>query len=331
MRKPAFESKRAILAKLSAEQFISGTQLAEQLNISRAAIARHVTELQQLGVDIFAVKGRGYRLAQPLDLIAPDKLEGLLQASLPAQAKLHVVPIIDSTNQFWLNKKDDHVASGSACFAESQSAGRGRRGRTWQSPFGAALYCSVWWRSQNNLSELMGLSVAIGLAITRWLHQLGVPAKVKWPNDIYIEQQKVAGILVELEGRPDGCGSAVVGVGLNIHLPKASSEQIDQPWTHLHQWLSPLPNRTELAAGLYQAVIESLQTFESGGLQTCLADWSQYDVFTDKPVSLLMGSHHIDGICRGVDGQGALLVETAEGVRSFFGGELSLRQANVIG
>ncbi|MBW8191658.1 bifunctional biotin--[acetyl-CoA-carboxylase] ligase/biotin operon repressor BirA [Neiella marina] len=329
MRKPAFESKRDILSTLSANAFVSGTELADQFAISRAAIARHVSELQALGVDIFAVKGKGYRLAQTLDLIDPELLKQRLTPRISADAELHVLPLVDSTNQFWLNKKDQNVASGSACWAECQSAGRGRRGRSWQSPFGAALYCSVWWQSQCNLSELMGLSVAVGLAMTRWLQQMGVPAQVKWPNDIYIDNKKVAGILVELESRSDGCGSAVVGVGLNVNLPKQASDQIDQPWTDLSQWLKPVPPRTNLAAGLYQAIVDCLEAFERGGLQHCLTDWSRYDVYHDQAVCLVMGAHQIQGVCRGVDGQGALLVETQDGLRSFFGGELSLRQANV--
>ncbi|MBD1390517.1 bifunctional biotin--[acetyl-CoA-carboxylase] ligase/biotin operon repressor BirA [Neiella sp. HB171785] len=330
MRKPAFESKRTILEQLSAERFISGTELAEHLAISRSAIARHISELQQLGVDIYVVKGKGYKLATSLDLIDVTKLAALTECYRPDGAELHVFPLIDSTNQFWLNRQPQTPASASVCFAECQSAGRGRRGRAWQSPFGGALYCSVWWRSEHNLSELMGLSVAIGLALTRWLVTLGAPAQVKWPNDIYIKQQKVAGILVELESGKDGKGAAVIGVGLNIKLPSSTTAAIDQPWTELSQWLTPLPSRTEIAAGLYRTLIECLNEFESGGLQQCLADWSRHDVFADQAIRLLMGDHQVAGICRGVDGQGALVIENEQGRRSYFGGEISVRPVDAV-
>ncbi|GGA84592.1 bifunctional ligase/repressor BirA [Neiella marina] len=330
MRKPTFESKRAILQQLSADNFVSGTDLAARLQISRSAIARHISELQDLGVDIYVVKGRGYKLGARLDLIESEVLAMLIDDWRPQDAELHVYPLIDSTNQFWLDRHPQQPPSASVCFAECQSAGRGRRGRSWQSPFGGALYCSVWWRSDNNLSELMGLSVAIGLALTRWLVDLGVPAQVKWPNDIYIKQKKVAGILVELESGKDGKGSAVVGVGLNIKLPDSVSANIDQPWTDLSQWLVPLPARTQLAAGLYQALVECLQRFEAGGLQQCLADWPKHDVYADKAIRLQMGDHQVAGICRGVDGQGALVIETGDGRRSFFGGEISVRPDHVV-
>lgn len=331
MRRPVFETKQRLLSLLSAEQFLSGKELAQQLGITRSAIARHVKELSLLGVDIFSVKGKGHKLAQPLDLIEEDKLAHMLQGVRPESAELHVFPMIDSTNQFWLTRKNETIASGSACFAECQTAGRGRRGRQWQSPLGAALYFSMWWRSTSNLSELMGLSVAVGLAVTRWLNRLQVPAQVKWPNDVYVEGQKIAGILVELEAAANGCGQAVIGIGLNVALPSSAAEQIDQAWTQLSDHLPQALSRTELAASLYQALFECLSQFELNGLESAIQDWAHYDYFYNQPIRLLMGQHEIHGICRGVDGHGALLVEGAEGIKSYFGGEISVRGQDATG
>ncbi len=330
MRRALCKTKQAILRRLSANAFCSGQELAEELDISRSAVARHVKELNEQGVDIFSVKGKGYKLAKPLDLIQIEPLQSLLDASLQG-AELHVFPSIDSTNQFWLDQPSRSIPNGSACFAEYQSAGRGRRGRQWHSPMGAAIYFSTWWQSGLNLSELMGLSVAMGLAVTRWLNSLGAPAQVKWPNDIYIQGKKVAGILVELDAQPDGRGRAVVGVGLNVQLPQQAQSHIDQPWTQLADHLQPLPCRTELAAGLYQAIRACLEQFESEGLAHTIEDWARWDFYYGKPICLLMGQHQISGICRGVDGQGALRVESEQGLKSYFGGEISVRGADVTG
>ncbi len=325
MRRAVFETKQQLLNKLSAHSFRSGQQLAEELAISRAAIARHVKELLAYGVDIYSVKGKGYKLARPLDLIDREELAKAIAGCLPDGAQLHVYPLLDSTNQYWLERKQQQLVSGSACFAECQTAGRGRRGRQWLSPLGAALYFSMWWQSQSNISELMGLSVSLGLAITRWLNQLGVPAQVKWPNDIYVTGKKIAGILVELEALNDGRGQAVIGVGLNVKLPEESAATIDQPWTQLADHLDESYSRTALAAGLYQTIFHCMQQFEAQGLDASLEDWNSYDHFAEQPITLLMGQHRIEGICRGVDGHGALLVETTQGLKSFFGGEISIR------
>lgn len=331
MRRPVFETKQKLLTKLSAERFVSGQQLADELQVTRSAVARHVKELVELGVDIYSVKGKGHRLAKPLELIDEQELKKQLAEVVPQQAQLHVFPVIDSTNQFWLDKRADHAVSGSGCFAECQTAGRGRRGRQWQSPLGAAVYFSMWWQSALNLSELMGLSVAVGLAITRWLNELDVPAKVKWPNDIYVKGQKIAGILVELETREDGCGQAVIGVGLNIALPEASANQIDQAWTQLQDHLPKKISRTELAASLYRSLLSCLQQFELEGLAPCIEDWQQFDHFAEQPIRLIMGPHEVHGICKGVDGHGALLVESDEGIKSYFGGEISVRGQDAAG
>ena len=330
MRRPVFKTKQQLLTRLSAEQFISGQLLANELEISRSAIARHVKELAELGLDIYSVKGKGYRLAKPVDLIDQQQLQNLLQETLPEMAQLHVFPVIDSTNQFWLDKRADLAVSGSGCFAECQTAGRGRRGRKWQSPLGASLYFSMWWQSNSNLSELMGLSVAVGLALTRWLNQQGVPAKVKWPNDIYVNAEKIAGILVELDTRADGCGQAVIGIGLNVALPETATNQIEQAWTQLEDHLPDPVSRTELAASLYETVLHCLQQFEQSGLASCISDWSLYDHFGNQSIRLLMGQHEIEGICKGIDGNGALLVETVAGMKSYFGGEISLRGQDAI-
>lgn len=327
MKSHTFNSKRSILQQLSAEQFISGNQLGERLGISRAAVAKHIKELNQWGLDIFTVKGRGYRLAKPLQMLD----EALIRSALPADKRvvpIQLFPVIDSTNRYWMERYQSLPPTGSCCLAEMQTAGRGRRGRAWQSPFAAALYLSTYWFSEQSIAEMMGLSLAVGVGIARWLRGLGIDqVTVKWPNDIYIQGAKVAGILIELAGESDGHCHLVVGVGLNLDLPAAAGAEIEQAFTDLYQHLpaSVEPDRNQLAAGLINSVSQVLQDYHSQGMAPVVAVWPEFDHFLNQPVQLLMGKHIQHGIVRGINPQGGLLVESEQGMKTYYGGEISVR------
>jgi len=325
MKSHTFSSKRQLLRLLSAQQFISGEILGNQLGISRAAVAKHIKELNGWGVDIFSVKGKGYRLAKPLQLLD----EQLIRLGLPEaiqQTPLTLFPVIDSTNRYWMQRYQQQPVSGSCCMAEMQTAGRGRRGRSWLSPFAGALYLSTYWFSDRSISEVMGISLAVGVEIANWLSELGVEdVTVKWPNDIYIKGAKVAGILIELAGESDGHCHLVVGVGLNLDLPQDMATQIDQAFTDLATQLKPLPERNRLAAGLITAVQRALADYHQTGMEPVVAQWPRFDHFYAQPIRLLMGKHSLDGIARGINQQGALLVETEQGIKPYYGGEISVR------
>lgn len=328
MKLPTFESKRLILGMLAPQRFISGEEIGAKLSISRAAVAKHIRDLNCWGVDIFSVKGKGYRLARPLEMLDEGGIRSYL-AEHRKETPIHLFPVIDSTNRYWMERYQQLPPSGSCCLAEMQTAGRGRRGRSWHSPFASSLYMSVYWFSDKAMAELMGLSLAIGLEIAQWLEQFGIAdVTVKWPNDIYIGGEKVAGILIEMAGESDGHCHLVVGVGLNLELPADASEQIDQAFTDLARHLNPLPGRNQLAAGLLNATLAALHRYHQQGMDPVVERWQQYDHFAGKPVRLLMGGHAVEGVARGINHQGALQVETAQGIRPYYGGEISVRGAD---
>lgn len=325
MKSHTFSSKRKILQQLSAEQFTSGQVLGNALGISRAAIAKHIKELTHWGVDIFSVKGKGYRLAKPLQMLDEQRIRAALP---PASTHLPIMlfPVIDSTNRYWMQRYQSQPENGSCCLAEMQTAGRGRRGRVWQSPFAAALYLSTYWFSDRSIAEMMGLSLAVGISMANWLTELGIDdVTVKWPNDIYIGGEKAAGILIELAGESDGHCHLVVGVGLNLDLPKQVGEHIDQAFTDLHSHLRPSPERNHLAAGLIHSVTDAIRDYHQHDMARVVTAWPQFDHFKDQPIRLLMGSHTITGVARGINHQGALLVETEQGIKAYYGGEISVR------
>lgn len=310
--------KVQIIQHLSDGKFYSGEQLGEVFGISRAAIARHIHSIQGWGIDIYSVKGKGYRLEQPLDLLNQEYLSSNL--SVP----IEVIPVLDSTNQYLLKKKD--LTSGSVCVAEYQTQGRGRRGRTWVSPFGSNIYYSMYWRLEAGLPAAMGISLVIGIALVEALESLGVNGlRLKWPNDIYYNNRKLAGILVELSGQAGDAANLIIGIGVNVAMPERTTG-IDQPWISLKEVVGDKGiSRNLLVQTMTEKLCESIEEYERNGLAPFKASWNNYDNFLNKPVKLIIGNKEVFGICQGIDQQGALLLETENGIQPFIGGEISVR------
>lgn len=304
---------------LSNGEFHSGEQLGESLGMSRAAINKHIQTLKSWGLDIYTVTGKGYSLPGPMQLL--DKEAILAQLN---QARLDVIPVIDSTNQYLLERMSA-LQSGDACIAEYQQAGRGRRGRQWFSPFGANLYMSMYWRLEQGPAAAMGLSLVIGIVMAETLQLLGAQdVRVKWPNDLYLHDRKLAGILVELTGKTGDAAQIVIGAGINLAMRGAAAEQINQGWINLQEAGIAI-NRNDLAAKLINSLRDALPLFERDGLTPFTERWKALDNFIDRPVKLLIGEREIHGIARGIDKQGGLLLEQDGEMKSWVGGEISLR------
>ncbi|UUM30459.1 bifunctional biotin--[acetyl-CoA-carboxylase] ligase/biotin operon repressor BirA [Vibrio japonicus] len=314
--------KLAILKALSRGEFISGEELGEQLGISRAAISKHIKGIQEWGIDIFRVQGKGYQLAKPLQMLD----EAVLKDNLTNRVEL--IPIIDSTNQYLLDQVDE-LESGTVCLAEYQAKGRGRRGREWVSPFGSNLYMSMFWRLDAGMAAAMGLSLVVGVAIVEALEELGLEGvKLKWPNDLYYQDRKLAGILVEMSGQAGGAANLVIGMGMNLMMPE-QTEGITQPWSSLSEVAAEGSiDRNQLAIELIRALHKALSDYEVHGMSGFVERWNRLDNFLGRPIKLIMGPREVTGIARGINEQGAVLLETENGIESFIGGEISLRSAN---
>ncbi|PSV37629.1 bifunctional biotin--[acetyl-CoA-carboxylase] ligase/biotin operon repressor BirA [Photobacterium sp. GB-36] len=310
----------ALIQLLSDGEFHSGEVLGQTLGMTRAAIAKQIQVIQQWGLDIFRVQGKGYCLASAIDLL--DKQQILAKVKCP---HLDLIPVIDSTNQYLLDRVGQ-LPSGSVCLAEYQEAGRGRRGRQWVSPFGSNLYLSIYWRLEAGMAAAMGLSLVVGVAIAETLKKLGAyDVRVKWPNDIYYQDKKLAGILVEMTGQAGDAAHLVIGMGLNINMPLTEQSEITQAWTTLSQACDSLPSRNILAATLISHLNQTLCDYEHQGLVGFVERWNKIDNFLNRPVKLLIGERTIEGTARGIDAQGALLLETDTGITPYIGGEISLR------
>lgn len=310
-----------LISILADGEFHSGEQLGEQLGMSRAAINKHIQTLRDWGVDVFTVPGKGYSLPEPIHLLDEKKISQQIE-----HGRVTVLPVIDSTNQYLLDRLDE-LTSGDSCVAEYQQAGRGRRGRKWFSPFGANLYLSMYWRLEQGPAAAIGLSLVIGIVIAEVLQQLGADqVRVKWPNDIYLQDRKLSGILVELTGKTGDAAQIVSGAGINLVMRRVESDVVNQGWISLQE-AGVVIDRNHLAARLIKELRLGLELFEQEGLAPYLPRWEKLDNFIHRPVKLIIGDKEIYGISRGIDAQGALLLEQDGVIKAWVGGEISLRSA----
>ncbi|MEZ2896524.1 bifunctional biotin--[acetyl-CoA-carboxylase] ligase/biotin operon repressor BirA [Providencia rettgeri] len=308
---------------LADAQVHSGEQLGEQLGMTRSAINKHIKTLRSWGLNIETIAGKGYKLPYQINLLSEEAIKKQIDG-----VDIIVEPVIDSTNQYMLERIAE-LKSGDTCLAEYQSAGRGRRGRQWISPFGCNLYLSMYWRLEQGPAAAVGLSLVVGIVIAEVLNRISQEkVKVKWPNDLYMNDKKLAGILVELTGKTGDAAHIIIGVGINIGMNNnniESSKSITQEWSSLRDEVENI-ERNELSANIIKSLRESLVIFENEGLKPFLERWFKLDNFLNRSVKLLIGNEIITGIERGVNDQGALLLQKDNGeIIPYIGGEISLR------
>ncbi|MCA6939522.1 bifunctional biotin--[acetyl-CoA-carboxylase] ligase/biotin operon repressor BirA [Pectobacterium versatile] len=306
---------------LSDGEFYSGELLGEMMGMSRAAINKHIQTIRDWGIDVFTVTGKGYSLPAPMQLLDAE----VILKHLP-EGGVTVLPVVDSTNQYILERLDT-LSSGDACLAEYQQSGRGRRGRQWFSPFGANLYLSLYWRLEQGPAAAVGVSLVIGIVMAEVLHKLGADGvRVKWPNDLYLKDRKLAGILVELTGKTGDAANLVIGAGINLQMREPAPDTINQGWINLQEAGIEI-NRNTLASTLISELRSALVIFELQGLEPFISRWEKLDNYFNRPVRLIIGNREIHGIDRGIDRQGALLLESDGLITPYIGGEISLRGA----
>lgn len=316
------EADQALVRLLADGGFRSGSELGDELGISRAGVWKRVQRLADFGLNLESVKGKGYRLAQPLELIDP----GIVQRCLGDAADLHYQWVTGSTNADALALEGPFLRP-QVFITECQLAGRGRRGRAWQSPFAANLYVSIRFTLRGGFAALGGLSLAVGVSVAEALRELepALPIALKWPNDLLVESAKLGGVLIELAGEMDGRVDVVIGVGLNGRMTAGQAEAIDQRWIDLAAVLPQMPSRTDLASRVIARLMGMLPLFEARGFDAFAGAFAEFDAVSGKNVVVRAVDQELVGVAAGVASDGALLLETADGMRSLYGGEVSLR------
>lgn len=316
---------RELLAKLAAGP-LSGDALARELGQTRAAIWKRIQGLRTAGVAIEGRAGDGYTLSQPVDLLDA----GGIRAGLPAAADallddLQVTWSTVSTNTELL--RCSAAPRGSrVLLAERQTGGRGRRGRDWASPLAAHIYLSVLRGFAGGLAQLGGLSLVAGVAVAEALRGLGhAQVQLKWPNDLVVDGHKLGGLLVEGGGEFAGPARAVIGIGLNVHMPPAFAERIDQPWTDLDQLAGEPVQRNAVATAVLAALLPALEQFEAEGLAPFLSRYAALDSLAGREVRVELGGAWQDGRALGLAEDGALRVEIEGREQPVHAGEVSVR------
>jgi len=316
----------SVLRLLSSAEFRSGEEMAALLGVSRASVSNALADLERLEIKVFKVRGRGYRLAEPIEWLDAAVVNALL-AGKHLACEVTVADVVNSTNAVLMQQATLGAPHGRCVAAELQTQGRGRRGRGWEAAVGGGLTFSVLWRFNQGMAQLSGLSLAVGVALVRALTEAGVDrASLKWPNDLLHGYRKLGGILVELQGEALGPALAVIGIGLNVRLSQSVRDRIDQAVTDVHGVLGTTPSRNALLAGILGHLHDVLTQFEREGFVSLRDEWQAAHAYQQRTVSLFLPTGQEErGEVQGVADDGALLVRTHAGVKRFASGEISLR------
>ncbi|HTV86446.1 MAG TPA: biotin--[acetyl-CoA-carboxylase] ligase [Dyella sp.] len=318
-----------LLAALATGEPLSGSRLAADTGVTRAAVWKQIQALRHRGVPIESAGAAGYRLPWPIHMLD----ESAIRADLPAAVarRLGVLEVhweLDSTSSA-LQRRGIAAPDFSVVLAETQTAGRGRRGRSWLSPPGLNIYLSCLKRFEAGFASLSGLSLATGVIVLRALHALGIAgARLKWPNDVLAQSGKLAGILVELSGEYQGPCAAVIGIGLNLRLTPALREQAGQPVSDLADLAHGVPpDRNRAVAALVTSLVEGLDQFEREGFAAFVDEYAEHDALRGIPLRVSGASGDLDGVGAGIDARGALQLQTPAGLHRIDSADVTVRRA----
>jgi len=321
------------LRRLADGRFHSGEEMARSLNRSRATLSEALKRAPEMGIELFSIPGKGYRVAEPIDFLDAAAIARALEARAP-RVRLDVVDEIESTSTRLLEMASAGAPSGTCLAAEWQSSGRGRRGRAWVSRLGGSLTFSLLWRFDRGAGHLGGLSLAVGEAVARALSICGARrVQVKWPNDVVVDLRKLAGILVETSGEMQGPSVAVIGVGVNYRLSERVLDRIDQPVSDVWQSVETPPPRSDVLVEMLVALCAALDAFDRDGFAASRDAWRSLHAYQGRRVRVSAGREApFDAEVVDVAPDGALLVRTADGrLLPLASAEITLRGKTVPG
>lgn len=324
-------SLETLLSCLSDGEWHSGEELAARLGVSRTAVWKQLKALEKLNLTLEANRGQGYRLASPFTLLDRESLLAEVDRSLIGDISVDLQ--LDSTNNAVQGLAENTVARSPfvASFAEYQTAGRGRRGRTWQAPLGGSILMSLQWRLEAMPSNPAAAALVAGLAVAESVAELAskrgatADVAVKWPNDVYLNNRKLAGVLCEMRGDPSSECQLVVGVGVNFGLGDLAAD-IDQAVIDCESIGLAHSDRPVLATLLLRRLTVGLQQFESQGFGVFAERWSDLDWLAGKPVRVILRGESHDGVALAVAEDGALVVDHDGEIRRHVAGEVSVRR-----
>lgn len=319
-----------LLVLLADGEVHSGEWLATELKQTRAAVWKGVERLRAIGIEVHALARRGYRLAKPVELLDARRIGAQLAAHRkPHLHRLELLFEVGSTNTRLLGSAPPPASTADVCIAELQHAGRGRLGRRWFAPFGGGITLSLGWTCSDVVRTLPALSLGVGVAVARALTRAGAEGiSLKWPNDIWFKDRKLGGVLIELRAEAGGPAHVVIGVGVNVSLPEDARREIEASGVAaaaVTDACKQPPSRNLAAGAILDELLSMLLQYERFGFAAFRDAWTALDGLNGRPVKVAVGQSAVLGIARGVDSDGALLLETGDSLQRFVSGEASLR------
>jgi BirA family biotin operon repressor/biotin-[acetyl-CoA-carboxylase] ligase len=320
----------SLLRLLADGRLHSGERLAQELGVSRAAVWKGIERLRMRGIDIQAVPRRGYTLPGAVELLE----EGSVRAAVASERATRLRSLdlqfdVDSTNSRLLAAAAPPYGYADVMLSELQHAGRGRRGRHWVAPFGGSIALSMGWSFADASRTSPTLSLSVGVAVARALARAGARGiGLKWPNDIWFDDRKIGGVLIELRAEASGPAHVVIGVGVNVTLAPWMRAQIEASGVRVaavDDACATPPSRNLIAGAIIDELLSMLADFEREGFDAFRGAWTALDVLRDRPAHVLMGENVVSGTARGVDAHGALRLEREGRLHEFVSGEVSLR------
>ena len=308
------------------DTYISGQQLCEQFQVSRTAIWKVIDQLKKEGYEIEAVRNKGYRLIDSPDVMSKAEIESLVDTKWAGKNVVYYDEI-DSTNNRAKEAGDNGAAHGTLFVADMQVAGKGRRGRVWKSPSGSSIYMTILLYPDIPPVKAPQLTLLMAIAVAEGIQEVtGLETKIKWPNDIVISKKKICGILTEMGTNGVKINYVLIGVGINVNLKEFPEEMQDKATSLLleggHEY-----DRNQVIALVMKYFEINYEKF----IQTCdfmhlLDDYHRILANLDQPVRVIDGDRSFEGICRGIDEKGELLVEKQDKeVVKVSAGEVSVR------
>jgi BirA family transcriptional regulator, biotin operon repressor / biotin---[acetyl-CoA-carboxylase] ligase len=320
-----------LLVLLADGEVHSGEWLATELKQTRAAVWKGVERLRAIGIEVQALARRGYRLAKPVELLDARRISSQLAPQRkPHLHSLELLFEVGSTNTRLLGSAPPPASTADVCLAELQHAGRGRLGRRWIAPFGGGIAMSLGWTCSDVVRTLPALSLGVGVAVARALTRAGAQGiSLKWPNDIWFKDRKLGGVLIEMRAEAGGPAHVVIGVGVNVWLPEDARREIQASGVAAASVTDACkqqpPSRNFVAGAILDELLSMLLQYERFGFAAFRDAWTALDGLNGRPVTVAVGQTAILGVARGVDSDGALLLETGDSLQRFVSGEASLR------
>lgn len=321
---------KSLLEILSDGNAHSGADLGEQLGITRSAVWKLINQLkEEVGIKINAKTNQGYQIQENYELLDLRKIKSFMdKRNHQYMAKSIILDEVSSSNTYLLEMAKEPKTRVNVCLAEVQTACRGKLNRRWFTTFGNNIAFSILWHFYQDIPQLSGLSLTIAVAIMRALRRCNIyeDIGIKWPNDIFWKDRKLSGVLIDLCGEYNYNCDAIIGVGMNMHIPETLRKGLDFKLADLAEISDKIPGRNQLMGYLLDELFDALTVFQHEGLLPFLLEFIQADITLNKSVKILYANDVYEGVGRGIDDQGHFLLEDKLGkIRKFLSGEASLR------